>query len=156
MLFRSGSLVRIYYDNGRQQVWENNPYRAYLSTTETIGHFGLGNTAVVDSVIVKWYNGSTQKAFHVKTGEVLNFNIVYSDARLQAVVRTAPRAALFRDITTETGINYHSPEEDFVDFNIQKLLPHKFSGSGPCLSTADIDGNGLTDFIEEDLPGTVQ
>ena len=34
----------IYYDHGKQQVYENNPYRGYLSSMQGIAHFGLNNT----------------------------------------------------------------------------------------------------------------
>ena len=37
--------------------------------------------------------------------------------------------------------------KDFVDFNIQKLLPHKFSEYGPGLASGDINGDGLDDII---------
>ncbi len=38
-------------------------------------------------------------------------------------------------------------EPDFIDFNIQNLLPHKFSEYCPALATGDIDGNGLDDMV---------
>ncbi len=44
-------------------------------------------------------------------------------------------------------LQYIDKEKDFVDFNIQKLLPHKFSESGPSIAAGDIDGNGLEDLI---------
>ncbi len=37
--------------------------------------------------------------------------------------------------------------EDFIDFNIQKLLPHKLSEYSPALAAGDVDGNGLDDII---------
>jgi hypothetical protein len=45
------------------------------------------------------------------------------------------------------NLHYVQAETDFVDFNIQKLIPHKFSEYGPGLASADIDGNGLDDII---------
>src|SRR6202000_3079559 len=38
-----GAIATIWYDHGKQQTYENNPYRGYLSTMENITHFGLGN-----------------------------------------------------------------------------------------------------------------
>ena len=34
------------------QVYENNPYRGYLSTMQGIAHFGLGKITMVDSVVI--------------------------------------------------------------------------------------------------------
>ena len=36
-----GAVASIYYDHGKQQVYENNPYRGYLSSMQGIAHFGL-------------------------------------------------------------------------------------------------------------------
>jgi hypothetical protein len=55
--------------------------------------------------------------------------------------------ALFTEVTRAVGINYIHKERDFIDFNIQKLIPHKFSEYGPGLAVGDIDGNGLDDII---------
>jgi hypothetical protein len=38
-------------------------------------------------------------------------------------------------------------EDDFIDFNVQKLLPHKLSDLGPGLAVGDINGDGLDDMI---------
>jgi hypothetical protein len=37
---------------GLPQVYENNPYRGYLSSVQPMVQFGLGNTAVIDSAVV--------------------------------------------------------------------------------------------------------
>ncbi len=39
-----GAWAELHYDNGKQQVYENTPYRGYLSTIQDIAHFGLGNS----------------------------------------------------------------------------------------------------------------
>ena len=43
----------IYYDHGKQQVYENNPYRGYLSSMQGIIHFGLKDISIVDSVVIR-------------------------------------------------------------------------------------------------------
>jgi hypothetical protein len=37
---------------------------------------------------------------------------------------------------------YHR-EKDFIDFDRERLIPHKLSQYGPGLAAGDIDGNGL-------------
>ena len=54
---------------------------------------------------------------------------------------------MFREITDSLGMQYTHQEKDYIDFNIQKLLPHKLSDYGPALAVGDIDGNGLEDLI---------
>jgi hypothetical protein len=45
------------------------------------------------------------------------------------------------------GVRYTHSEKDFIDFNNQRLLPHKLSQYGPSLSVGDVDGNGLDDIF---------
>ena len=45
---------------------------------------------------------------------------------------------------------------DYIDFNVERLLPHKLSQYGPGLAAGDIDGNGLDDIYiggTGDYPG---
>ncbi len=57
------------------------------------------------------------------------------------------KEALFRNITDSVNIHYTQKEKDFIDFNIQKLLPHKFSEFGPGLAAGDVNNDGLDDII---------
>jgi len=52
----------------------------------------------------------------------------------------------FSDISVTSGINYSHQEIDNIDFNTERLLPHKLSEYGPGLAAADVDGNGLDDI----------
>jgi len=50
-------------------------------------------------------------------------------------------------VTHSVGINYDHKDVDFLDFNIQKTLLHKFTEYCPALAAADLDGNGLDDLV---------
>jgi hypothetical protein len=152
-----GAWIELHYDHGRQQVYENTPYRGYLSTIQMGAHFGLGVVSSVDSVWIKWPGGKEQLLQHVAADQTLKVDI--RNARLAPVTQppagsSAPGSssgiatqALFRDITDSLDIHYNHEELDFIDFNIQKLLPHKLSEYGPSLAVGDIDGNGLDDIV---------
>ena len=158
-----GTRIELFYDHGKQQVLECTPYRGYLSTMQNIAHFGLGKTTVVDSVVVRWPvpKSYTQVLKNVPTDQLLKVDIRNAATALSAVALsgtalsggaalTRPLVAdhtLFRDITDSAGIHYNHEEYDFIDFNIQKLLPHKLSEYGPALAVGDIDGDGLDDLV---------
>ena len=70
-----GAWADIYYNKGKHQIYENTPYRGYLSTIQNIAHFGLGNITNVDSVVIKWQNGKCETLKNVKADQVLNVKI---------------------------------------------------------------------------------
>jgi len=168
-----GAWIELHYDHGRQQVYENTPYRGYLSTIQNIAHFGLGRLHSVDSVLVRWPGpgGKWQLLRNVATDQLLKVDIRNaSPAALGPPAEASPGTSatsrtelallgspvpsnglfsngLFRDITDSAGIHYTHQQRDFIDFNIQKLLPHKLSEYGPALAVGDIDGNGLDDIV---------
>lgn len=142
-----GARVELWYDGGYMQVWENNPFRGYISTIEDMAHFGLGKMTKIDSVLVKWQDGSAETRKSPEVDKVLVFR--NKDA-MPVKAKAEPllaEEALFREITSKVNIHHVQKEDDFVDFNIQKLLPHKFSEYGPALAAGDVDGNGLDDLV---------
>ena len=141
-----GAVVTIYYDGDKKQVYENNPYRGYLSTMQNTAHFGLGKTAAIDSVVVRWDMNAKQTLTDVKTNQTITIDIRNA---VQNIYQTqiTDTSSLFKEITKAAGITYKNIQADFVDFNIQKLLPHKFSQYSPALAVGDVDNNGLDDIV---------
>jgi hypothetical protein len=141
-----GTWIELYYGN-QQQVYEQTPYRGYLSSIQLNPHFGLGAISTIDSLVVKWPDGSKQVIMHVKPDQTIKIN--KSDASDHYVWSVPPLAQhnLFREITDSLGITYKHSQPDYIDFNIQKLLPHKFSEYGPSLAAGDLNGDGLDDII---------
>ncbi|MBV9987183.1 MAG: VCBS repeat-containing protein, partial [Chitinophagaceae bacterium] len=142
-----GALVKIFYDHGKQQVWEYTPFRGYLSSDQPIAHFGLGGSTELDSLQVQWPGGRRQVLTHVKAGQLLKLRMRDAGSFAAPQDQKFNTAGLFTEITDAAGIHYRHKERDFIDFNIQKLIPHKFSEYGPGLAVGDIDGNGLDDII---------
>jgi hypothetical protein len=142
-----GAWVELHYGGGKQQVYENTPYRGYLSTIQDIAHFGLGQLTAVDTVLVKWPDGKMQEWLNVKANQVLVAD--HRNARLPYRVESPSIAAgaLFKDITDSIGLHFSQEQQDYIDFNIQKMMPHKFSQYGPSIAVGDVDGNGLDDMV---------
>jgi hypothetical protein len=143
-----GSFIQIWYDNGKTQLCENNPFRGYLSTIEEVAHFGLGNMKKVDSLLIRWPDNKIQILKNIDAGQLLICNYSDADDSFGFPEKKLPAARpLFSEITEKTAIDFTHQETDFVDFNIQKLIPHKLSEYGPAIAAGDIDGNGTDDII---------
>ncbi|MBS1530589.1 MAG: VCBS repeat-containing protein, partial [Bacteroidetes bacterium] len=112
-----------------------------------MAHFGLGKVAMVDSVVVKWPEGKKQTLLKVKTNQRIELNIADAQNSYPPGQPATDRIALFKEVTDSLGIHYKDNAADFVDFNIQKLLPHKLSEYSPALAAGDLDGNGLDDIV---------
>ncbi len=140
-----GAIIRIYYQ-GKQQFYEYTPYRGYMSSVENIAHFGLGNISLVDSAVVVWPNGKKQVIQHIPVNQTLTVNIKNAGSQ-NIPPTTASSQSWFTDITAKTGIHFLSSEADFIDFNIQRLIPHKLSQYGPPLAAGDLNGDGLEDLL---------
>lgn len=141
-----GTWIELYY-GGKQQAYEQSPYRGYLSTIDIRPHFGLGAVSKVDSVVIKWPGYKKQVLQNVAANQTLTVNIASAKQAYSWRTNDFAPNTLFTEITDSLGIHYRHQQKDFVDFNIQKLLPHKFSEYGPALAAGDIDGNGLDDII---------
>lgn len=142
-----GAWIELYY-GGKQQAYEVTPYRGYLSSVQLYPHFGLGNISIIDSLAIKWPDGKKQILKNVNTDqEVINVNIANADEKYSWTQPHLAENTLFEEVTDSLGINYRHEEKDFIDFNIQKLLPHKFSEYGPALAAADLNGDGLEDMV---------
>lgn len=142
-----GAWADIYYNRGKHQVYENTPYRGYLSSIQNIAHFGLGSQHIIDSLVIRWQNGYKQLILNPSIDRILT--VRQDDARLPysfASPAFIPKS-LVREITSATGIKYKHTDRDFIDFNVQKLIPHKLSEYTPALAAADLNGDGLDDLI---------
>jgi len=142
-----GALAYIYYDHGKMQVYENSPYRGYLSTVEARAHFGLGSIKLLDSVVIKWPAGKKQILLQVPADTLLLVDIKNASLSISFDLTPVVKTAMFSDVGKQLGINYFHLEADHNDFSKERLLPHKLSQYGPALAVSDVDQNGMDDIF---------
>lgn len=136
------STVSIKYGDQMQRQ-ELSPVRGYMSSSETGIHFGLGHAQKVDELTVKWPNGQQTILKDVKANQFLKLD--QKEAIQQNSSPSRPNA-MFAEVTKGSGINHKHTENEYNDFEREVLLPYKMSHLGPCLATADVNGDGLEDF----------
>ena len=140
-----GAWAEILHSDGQKQVHENSPYRGYLSTIEPVAYFGLGKNKAVAQLKITWPDGKTQLLKNVKANQCLT--VKQSNAQSAVSAPTKPTKLIFEDVTDALKIDYTHQELDQIDFNVQKLLPHKLSQFGPALAVGDVNNDGLDDVF---------
>lgn len=139
-----GAVAILEFENGEKMIHENNPYRGYLSSVEPFIHFGLGNKKV-KKLEVQWYNGMSQIILNPKIDQILEVNIKNALTKTNYDITSGKQ--VFEDITDISKLDFVHKELDFIDFNVQNLIPFKLSELGPGMSVGDINGDNLEDVF---------
>lgn len=144
-----GAKVWLRYGD-KLQYYEHSPSRGYISSVEPVAHFGLGGTNLVDTLLAVWPGGQRQLLTGVATGQrlVLKQQEADTNNRLPAFAQPAnAQNTLLKPVTAEIGLAWRHKEDDLIDFNLQRTLPHKFSQLGPALAAGDVNGDQLDDLV---------
>lgn len=139
----------IVYAQGEVRTYENFQVKGFLSSMDgplLIGH----SKTKIDSILLVWPDNTFEKVdipandASVKLSYSKGLPLFdYSSIQKVHVNTTNPVA----DITAATGINFTHRENSFVDFNIERLIPHMVSTEGPALAVADINHDGFDDVF---------
>lgn len=137
----------LYFDSTaqRQNIYSQ---RGYLSSSEAIAHFGLGQqTSTIDSLKWYWVDGS---------------HSLYSDLPVDTLLVIAPKnptpdlTALEADSTKKLSwlkesfipsLSWSHKEDAFDEFRRHKLNPFKLSTNNPKLLVNDFDQDGKDDLL---------
>jgi hypothetical protein len=133
------------YNNGALQFKELYTVRGFQASSEPMIHFGFGKTTQIDSLKIVWPNKSYQTLKDVATNQVLTIRPKdtkpFSYASLQS--KNKP---LFQKVADNLGINFKHAEDNYTDFNRQKLIPYQVSDLGPATAVGDLNNDGKTDI----------
>ena len=142
--FGVGSKVTL--ETGSQKLFQElSPTRGFQSSTDYPLTFGLGKIDTVSSVTVEWPDGrvSNLKNF------AANQRITVKQADAISVKDESPGAArkLVTDVTQQTTFPFVHRENDFIDFDRERLMPKMLSTEGPLMAVADVNGDALDDIF---------
>ncbi len=133
---------------GKQlQYYEHFPIRGFQSMVDPKIHFGLGEITLIDSLLIWWPDGKEQHLYKLTSDQLLSLH--HDQASLITKQKTVKdsKNKIFTSLTGKTRIEYKHREKQFVDFEIQPLVPHQYSREGPGLAVGDINSDGLDDFF---------
>lgn len=150
--FGVGSTVRI-EAGGAKQVRYLTLERAWLSASEPVLHFGLGNATNIDSLTVDWPCSSRQSYTNLEADRFYTITEPTNSGRV-LVVPPKPEvvsAPLFRATNLLDDISIVEPP--FDDFAREPLLPWKLSQRNGCMAWGDVNGDGKSDLFIGGMPG---
>lgn len=130
----------------RQYYQELSPMRGFMSTVDNQLHFGLGDAILVDTVIVNWNSGRHTILTNVNVNQKVLVNEADSQADDDVPSNMSVSNPIFRKGEASLSIDFKHQENDFSDFDRDRLLFNMISNEGPCLCTADINNDGRYDF----------
>ena len=136
----------ILYNNGKMQYKELYTVRGFQASSEPIIHFGLGDNKKVDSLKIIWPNRTYQTVKNIEINQTItvspdkaklfNYNTLKSSSK-----------PLFNKVEDNLGINFTHKEDNYIDFNRQKLIPYQVSDRGPATAIGDLNNDGLDDIF---------
>jgi hypothetical protein len=142
--FAIGAKVAVRYgDTASYQDLE--PSRGFQSSVDYVLTFGLGARDSVDSVVVQWPDGRTSVQAHVAANRRLTLK--QGEAKATAPATATPIVPLLANITETSPLPFVHKENDFVDFDRERLIPKMLSMEGPAMAVGDVNGDGLDDVF---------
>lgn len=143
--FAVGASVKV-YSKGLSQLQILNPSRGWCSSSDYKLNFGLGSNANVDSIIVVWPMGNTQKLQGLNSKSIL----IEEDGTDKAITAIDKKEPLLKKVNL---IAFRHRENNFNAFNREALMPHMATMDGPPLAIADINNDNLDDVFIGGGPG---
>ena len=147
--FGIGATVRL-ESASRKQMRTLMLARGYLSTSEPILHFGLGEDQVIEKLTVEWPSGHLQQFTNVPVDQ--KFTITEPAGSPKMLSTSASTNAMFEAEPTELFV----PERSEPETNLQPLIPFRFDRRGPALAAFPDETEGgllLGGTTQNPLPG---
>ena len=141
--FGIGTKVYSYHE-GKLQFKELYTVRGFQSSSEPMIHFGYGAVQQVDSIKVVWPN----KTYQTLRNIAINQQIVVSPEKTKPFNYTTllkKETQIFKKVSNNLGLNFSHSEDNYTDFNRQKLIPYQTSDRGPAVAVGDINNDGKDD-----------
>jgi hypothetical protein len=118
--------------------------RGYLSSSEPMLHFGLGEDTVVRRLVVTWPSGAVQAFADLAVDR--RYLITEPSPAIPAPAG-APAATRWAEVGQRDGFALRSREEAVDETYLQKGIPVRLNRRGPALAVGDLAGGGRDDVI---------
>ena len=148
--FGLGSKVILYSQNHTQfkQLFTS---RGFSSSTPPELHFGIADSETIDSLKIIWPDNTYQIERQPKMDTILTIN--YREPNpIMVYPETPEEKPIFK---SSDVISFTHVEDEYYDFNNEKIIPYQVSKLGPAVAVGDVDGNGYDDIYIGNASGYV-
>jgi len=130
----------------RMQYQELMLTRGFQSSSDTRLHFGLDSLTNIDSLLVVWPNQQYQLIKNIQANQQLIIYQKNASGIFNYDFFFPEKKEMLQNITSQVNCKWTHTEDNFNDFNVEYLIPHKESTRGPKIAVGDINKDGLDDF----------
>jgi hypothetical protein len=132
------------YHQGELQYKELYTVRGFQASSEPMVHFGFGDIQKIDSLKIVWPNKTYQTIKKVDLNQTLVIS-PENTAPFNYESVTPKMKPLFQKVEGNLGIDFTHEEDNYIDFNRQKLIPYQVSDRGPATAIGDLNNDGKAD-----------
>ena len=140
-IFSVGAKVYI-KSNGVKQMQQIQSARGFQSSVDLRPNFGIGKNTKIDAKIV-WPSGKTKNLFNLEPNQTIT--LYEKDAVADLKNKISEKENIFRKVILDSIVNHE--ENNYVDFNKDRLLFHMCSSEGPNLAFGEIDNSGYNSLF---------
>jgi hypothetical protein len=145
-----GARVTVFSRSG-EQTQEQMPERGFQSSVEPVLLFGLNTDTKIDSVIIRW---SDQRIQHLNALPVDTTLTLQQQEAVKEKSGSTTLPVWYENITAQVlSANTRHYENNFTDFDVERLIPKLISTEGPGVAVADVNGDGLDDIFMSGAAG---
>jgi len=135
---------------------EQVPTRGFQSTVDNRILIGIGNYTKVDSVLIVWPDGKVSRLKDIPVNQYLTLDCL--NGVYENILKDQDDSHIFKPYMVKALDNYQHIENDFTDFQRDKLIFNMISNEGPKMCVGDVNSDGLDDVFlggAKDMPGSL-
>jgi len=136
---------------GKTFYQENIPVRGFQSSIDHRLNFGLGSITKIDTLTVEWpWDQDPTVLTKLEADQSISIsprNEIQAMVDSKIATSTDSTKKIFSDITETLSWSFQHEENQFVDFDRDRLIYHMVSTEGPKITVGDVNGDGMDDFF---------